>query len=188
MGIIIWLPIGKRWILPPLVSIFQDNCYQFAAVKWHKGSGVLLGGRGWISNLLLAAVCKTQCLVDMLCSLLSCGEHCWTWKASFQGCQEKQAGITQGWQCYEYVVCCDILYDELNIQLGYVGSLICLLLFSPSSSASLWPLLFILPTTSSQNARSLMVSTLQSSFTFSASLLSSYATTIGRTLGERRRS
>lgn len=67
-------------------------------------------------------------------------------------------------------------------------SLIWLLLFSISSSASLWPLLLILPTTSSQSARSLMASTLQSSSTASASWLSSYTSTTGPTLGERGKS
>lgn len=135
MNIIIWLPSGKRRSVPRLVSMFQDFSYWPMAEKWHKGNSLLLGGNGWIPNLLLAAVGKSQCLVDTLQPFML-GKLCWVWKTSFSGISGEASRWYSGLRTL-YVVILFIMDQMISWGMSHVGSLTWLLLSSPSSSASL---------------------------------------------------
>lgn len=116
MGITVWLSLGKR-SMSPLVSIFQDLNYWPVAENWHKSSSLLLGRRGWIPNLLPAALGKPQCL-DTRHSFMS-GKHCWAWKTSFSVMSGEASRWSSGLR--GLLVSCDTLYDGPDGQLRYVS-------------------------------------------------------------------
>lgn len=128
MSVIIWLPWGKRRSVPCSFSMFQDFSYWPMAEKWHKGNSLLLGGKGWIPNLLLAAVGKSQCLVDTLQPFML---------GKLLGLKDKFfRDIRRGKQVVLWpkdTVCGDTLYNGPNDQLGYVSCRI------PNLAASFFP-------------------------------------------------
>lgn len=116
MGITVWLSLGKR-SMSPLVSVFQDVNYWPVAEKWDKSSSLLLGRRGWIPNLLPAALGKPQCLVD---TRHSCRENAVGLERQvFQWCRGEASRWSSGLRTL--LVSCDSLYDGPDGQLRYVS-------------------------------------------------------------------